>query len=183
DTVLGPEMRSTGEVMGLAESFGVAYVKSQLAAGSKLPREGRVFISVCRRDKQSIIFIARELSALGYDLVSTTGTAEVLRRSGIAVEEVAKAHEGRPNIVDRIINKEIVLVINTPWGRGTRSDGYQIRTVTAAHGVAYVTTIAAAAAVVQGLKALRQGELEVKALQDYHRPPTGSPTGGAQMNF
>jgi len=183
DTVLGPEMRSTGEVMGLAESFGVAYAKSQMAAGSKLPSGGRIFISVCRRDKKSIIFIARELSGLGYELVSTKGTAEVLRRSGIAVEEVAKVHEGRPNIVDSIINKEIALVINTPWGRGTRSDGYQIRTVTAAHGVAYVTTIAAAAAVVQGLKALRQGELEVKALQDYHRGSASGPTGGEQMDF
>lgn len=168
DTVLGPEMRSTGEVMGLAGHFGVAYAKSQLAAGANLPRDGLIFISVCHRDKDNIFPVARELSDLGYSLVSTKGTAEALRRAGIAVEEVAKVHEGRPNVSDLIIDKKIALVINTPWGRGTRSDGYQIRTVTAAHGVPYVTTIAAAAAVVQGLKALRQGELEVKALQDYH---------------
>lgn len=170
DTVLGPEMRSTGEVMGLAEDFGVAYAKSQLASGFELPLDGRIFISVCNRDKRSIIFIAQELVNLGYNLVSTAGTAEVVRRAGIVVEEVAKVHEGRPNVVDMIINREVGLVINTPWGRGPRSDGYHIRTACAAHGVACITTLAAASAVVQGLKAVKRGEIGVRALQEYHRP-------------
>ncbi len=168
DIVLGPEMRSTGEVMGLSKSFSVAYAKAQLATGFKFPATGRVFVSVCNRDKRNIRFIAKGLLDLGYKLVSTKGTADLLRKAGLEVEEVMKVHEGRPNVVDSIINDEIGLVINTPWGKGTHSDGFHIRTAAAAHGVPCVTTIAAAAAVVQGLEAIQQGEIGVKALQDYH---------------
>ena len=174
DTVLGPEMRSTGEVMGLSESFGVAYAKSQLATGLKLPGNGRVFISVCNRDKRNCLFIAKGLVDLGYELVSTEGTADLLRRAGIEVEEVAKVRERRPNVVDLIINNEVGLVVNTPWGRGTHSDGFDIRTAAATHGVPCVTTIAAASALVQGLEAIRRGDLKVKALQDYYVHPGGS---------
>ena len=171
DTVLGPEMRSTGEVMGLSEEFSVAYAKSQLATGLELPGEGRVFISVCNRDKRNSRFIAKSLADLGYELVSTKGTADLLRRAGIEVEEVAKVRERRPNVVDLIINNEVGLVINTPWGKGTHSDGFDIRTAAAIHGVPCVTTIAAASALVQGLEAIRRGDLNVKALQDYYVKP------------
>ena len=168
DTVLGPEMRSTGEVMGIADSFGVAYAKSQMASGFHLPAGGQVFISVCDRDKRSIMMIARQLSDLGYKLAATKGTASVLRRTGIDVEEVVKVTEGRPNVVDRIINNDVHLVINTPWGRGPRADGYQIRTAAATHGIACVTTMSAAQALVQGLQAVRDDDITVKPLQEHY---------------
>ena len=168
DTVLGPEMRSTGEVMGIADSFGVAYAKSQLGSGFHLPAGGRVFISVCERDKRSIQMIARHLSDLGYMLAATKGTAAVLRRTGIAVDEVAKVTEGRPNVVDMIINNDVHLVINTPWGHGPRADGYQIRMAAATHGIACVTTMSAAQALVQGLQAVRDDDITVKPLQEYY---------------
>ncbi len=168
DTILGPEMRSTGEVMGIAPSFGVAYAKSQMAAGFDLPAGGQIFISVCDRDKRGIQLIARQLSDLGYRLAATKGTATVLRHAGIEVTEVVKVTEGRPNVLDLIINDEVHLVINTPWGRGPRADGHQIRMAAATHGVACVTTMAAAQALVQGLQAVRDGELSVKALQEYY---------------
>ncbi len=168
DTILGPEMRSTGEVMGIADSFGVAYAKSQMASGFHLPAGGRVFISVCDRDKRSIQMIARQLSDLGYQLAATKGTASVLRRTGISVDEVIKVTEGRPNVVDMIINNDVHLVINTPWGRGPRADGYQIRTAAATHGIACVTTMSAAQALVQGLQAVRDDDINVKPLQEHY---------------
>jgi carbamoyl-phosphate synthase large subunit len=170
DTVLGPEMRSTGEVMGLADSFGIAYAKAQSAAGFELPHEGRIFISVCDQDKRHIPAIARQLIDLGYDLVSTRGTAQALKEAGLEVAGVLKVKEGRPNVVDLIINKEVGLIINTPWGKGAHSDGFDIRTAAATHGIPCVTTMAAASALVQGLKAVRHGGIGVKALQDYYAP-------------
>ncbi len=169
DTMLGPEMRSTGEVMGVADSFGVAYAKSQLASGLHLPAGGRIFISVCDKDKRSIQMVARQLADLDYKLAATKGTAAVIMKAGIAVDEVVKVTEGRPNVVDMIINNEVHLVINTPWGRGPRADGHQIRMTAAAHGITCVTTMSAAQALVQGLQAVRDDEITVKPLQQHYR--------------
>jgi len=169
DSVLGPEMKSTGEVMGVAGDFPSAYAKSQLAIDYSLPTEGAVFVSVCDRDKRSIVPVARHLTSLGFRILSTRGTARLLRVSGIPVDEVRKVHEGRPNIVDAIVNGEVQMVINTPFGRETRSDGYHIRTAAVEHGVTNVTTLAAAQASVQAIEAIRNGTLDARALQDFDR--------------
>ena len=166
DSVLGPEMKSTGEVMGVAHDFPSAYGKSQLAIDYSLPREGTAFISVCDRDKRAVVPVARQLHALGFRIMSTRGTARLLQASGIPVEQVRKVHEGRPNVVDRIVNGEVQLVINTPFGRETRSDGYHIRTAAVQHGVSNITTLAAAQASVAAIEAIIRGNLEVIALQD-----------------
>jgi len=168
DTILGPEMRSTGEVMGISDSFGLAYAKSQIASGFDLPKTGKIFISVRNRHKRSIIMIAKRLHDLGFKLVGTQGTADVIARSGIEVESVMKVQEGRPNVLDLVKNNEVGMIINTPYGQGTRADGYHIRTAAAANGVPCITTLSAAEAVVQGLEALSSGEIDVKAIQDYH---------------
>jgi len=167
DTLLGPEMKSTGEVMGSATDFPAAYAKSQLAIDYSLPTSGAAFISVCDRDKRNIIPVARHLHMLGFEVMSTSGTARSLKAAGIPVTEVLKVHEGRPNIVDKIKNGEVHLVINTPFGQETRSDGYHIRTAAVAHGVPNITTVAAAHASVQAVEAIKEGRLEVMALQDF----------------
>ncbi|RJQ54143.1 MAG: carbamoyl-phosphate synthase large subunit [Actinobacteria bacterium] len=167
DTVLGPEMKSTGEVMGIDARFGEAFAKSQLAANFEMPESGKIFISVSNRDKRNATLVAQRLAGMGFQLVATSGTAAVLRRAGIEVRDVYKVHEGRPNVVDLIKNREVGLVINTPFGRGSRTDGYEIRTVAAAQGIPCITTLSAAQALIQGLDAMRSGELQVKALQDY----------------
>ena len=166
DIILGPEMRSTGEVMGIAESFPMAFAKSQLAANSALPPSGTVFISVADRDKAEVAGIARGLAALGYRIISTRGTAQTLRAAGIAVVEIAKVQEGRPNLIDLMKNDQVALVINTPSGKGARTDEGKIRAAAVAHGVTCITTLAAAQAAVEACVALRQGELTVSALQD-----------------
>ena len=167
DSVLGPEMKSTGEVMGSAEDFPAAYAKSQLAIEYSLPHEGTAFISVCDRDKRAIVPVARQLHSLGFDIISTRGTARALRASGIPVVEVAKVHEGRPNVVDAITNGQVQLVINTPFGQETRSDGYHIRTAAINHGVSNITTIAAAGASAAAIEAIQSDRLGVRALQDF----------------
>jgi len=167
DIVLGPEMKSTGEVMGVASDFPSAYAKSQLAIDYSLPTEGTAFISVCDRDKRAITGVARHLNQLGFRILSTRGTARLLRASGIPVEEVRKVHEGRPNIVDSIKNGDVQLVINTPFGRETRSDGYHIRSAAVQHGVSNITTVPAAQAWAQAIEATLAGRLEVVALQDF----------------
>jgi carbamoyl-phosphate synthase large subunit len=166
DIILGPEMRSTGEVMGIDDRFPMAFAKSQLAANSALPPSGRVFISVADRDKQEVIPIARALAEMGYDLLATRGTARILRDAGITVQEVAKLQEGRPNLIDHMKNHQIALVINTPSGRGARTDEGKIRAAAVANGVTCITTIAAAQAAVEACRALRQSEWTVSALQD-----------------
>ena len=173
DSVLGPEMKSTGEVMGSAADFPAAYAKSQLAIDYSLPHSGAAFISVCDRDKRAIVGVARHLSRLGFRLLSTRGTARALRSAGIPVTEVLKVHEGRPNIVDAMTSDEVQLVINTPFGRETRSDGYQIRAAAIRHGVTNITTMEAAQAVVQAIEAMKEGRLDVSALQDFDQwvPP------------
>jgi carbamoyl-phosphate synthase large subunit len=167
DIILGPEMRSTGEVMGIANSFPMAFAKSQLAANSALPSEGTIFISVADRDKTELIAIARELAAMGYRLIATRGTARVLRSAGIDVEETPKLQEGRPNLIDHMKNGQVALVINTPSGKGARTDEGRIRAAAVMHRVTCITTLAAAQAAVAACRALRQGELTVKPLQDW----------------
>ena len=167
DIILGPEMRSTGEVMGIADSFPMAFAKSQLAANSALPKEGTVFISVNDRDKNDIIPVARTLVELGYRLLSTRGTAKALRGAGVQVQEISKLQEGRPNLIDYMKNREVALVINTPSGKGARTDEGKIRAAAVMHRVTCITTLAAAEAAALACKALRDGELTVKPLQDW----------------
>ncbi|MBV2180628.1 MAG: carbamoyl-phosphate synthase large subunit [Castellaniella sp.] len=170
DTILGPEMKSTGEVMGVGESFGEAFVKSQIAAGVMLPESGRVFISVRAQDKPRAVEVARGLAALGFQLVATRGTAVVLEAAGLAVEIVNKVTEGRPNIVDMIKNGEIAMVINTvEERRNAIADSRAIRTQSLANRVTFFTTIAGARAAVEGLQYMRHGGgLKVYALQAMH---------------
>ncbi len=166
DIILGPEMRSTGEVMGIDDTFPMAFAKSQLAATSALPLSGTIFISVADRDKSEIVPIARALAEMGYQLISTAGTARTLRSAGIALEDVPKLQEGRPNLIDHMKNAHIALIINTPSGKGSRTDEGKIRSAAVAHGVTCITTVAAAQAAVEACRALRQQELTVAALQD-----------------
>ncbi len=166
DIILGPEMRSTGEVMGIDDSFPMAFAKSQIAANSALPTSGRVFISVADRDKPEVVRVARALADMGYRLMSTRGTAGALRRGGIAVDEIPKIQEGRPNLIDHMKNGQVDLVINTPSGKGARSDEGKIRAAAVAHGVTCITTLAAAHAAVEACKAMRQRELTVTPLQE-----------------
>ncbi len=181
DSVLGPEMKSTGEVMGSATDFPAAYAKSQLAIDYSLPREGAAFISVCDRDKRAIVGVARHMHALGFAILSTRGTARALKAAGIPVTEVLKVHEGRPNIVDRLTNGEVRIVINTPFGRETRSDGYHIRAAAIRHGVTNITTLEAAQAVVQAIEAIKEDRLVVSALQDVEQWAPPAPSGSTGL--
>ncbi len=166
DIVLGPEMRSTGEVMGIDKDFAAAFAKSQLAASCKLPMRGTVFISVAARDRQAIVPIAARLASMGYDLMGTSGTSAALAGHGIAVAPVRKIAEGRPNLLDYLANGQIALVVNTPSGKGARTDEGRIRASAVSHGVPCITTIAGARAAVAAIERLRQGPLGVAALQD-----------------
>ncbi len=166
DIILGPEMRSTGEVMGVDDSFPMAFAKSQIAANSPLPRKGKVFVSVANRDKADVVPIVRALVEMGYQIVSTRGTAQALRDAGVEVIEVPKLREGRPNLIDYMKNGAIDLVINTPSGKGARTDEGRIRAAAVAHKVTCITTIAAAQAAVAACRALAEQELTVSALQD-----------------
>jgi carbamoyl-phosphate synthase large subunit len=166
DIILGPEMRSTGEVMGIDDSFPMAFAKSQMAASSALPMSGLIFLSVANRHKPEATEIARALTEMGYQIVSTRGTAQALRAAGVPVQEVAKVQEGRPNLIDHMKNDKIALVINTPSGKGARTDEGKIRASAVAHGVTCITTMAAAHAAVEACRALQQRELTVSALQD-----------------
>ncbi len=171
DTILGPEMKSTGEVMGGAATFGAAYAKAQLAAGNRLPREGTAFISVNDKDKASVVPIARDLTGLGFSLLATHGTAAYLRAHGLEAELVYKVNEGRPHIGDRLLNREIDLVINTPLGRESFFDDRTLRRIATVLCVPCVTTLTGAAATVSAIRALREETLDVRALQDYHAEP------------
>ncbi len=169
DSLLGPEMKSTGEVMGIDVAFGPAFAKSQAAAYGSLPTCGRVFVSVANRDKRSLLFPVKRLVDLGFEVLATVGTADVLRRNGIPSTVVAKHSDGPGNIVDRILAGDVALIINTPYGNsGPRIDGYEIRTAAVARGVPCVTTVQGAAAAVQGIEALLRGELSVTPLQALH---------------
>jgi carbamoyl-phosphate synthase large subunit len=167
---LGPEMRSTGEVMGIASQFGIAFAKAQLAAGHTLPAKGRIFISVSDVHKQGVVPIAQSLYQLGFELVATRGTAAAIRSGGIPVNVVNKVSEGRPNLVDRIKNNEIQLVLNIPSGRIERNDDQVIRRAAITHNVPVVTTLAGARATAAAIAALQHGgTLGVNSLQEYHR--------------
>ncbi len=168
DPVLGPEMRSTGEVLGIADSFGLAFAKAEEAAGSRLPLEGTVLISVTDSEKPAAVEVARRFAALGFGIRATAGTQAYLERSGVAAELVLKMHEGRPHIVDAITNRAVQLVINTPAGKLSVHDDSHIRKAAIRHKVPYITTMAAAAAAVQGIEACRGGQSAVRSLQEYH---------------
>jgi carbamoyl-phosphate synthase large subunit len=166
DIVLGPEMRSTGEVMGIDIDFPAAFAKAQLAASTILPQSGTVFVSVAARDRQAIVPVALKMHELGFKLLATDGTAKTLSENGIPVEVIRKVHEGRPNCLDLLANGDIALIINTPSGKGARTDEGRIRAAAVSHGVPCITTISAARAAGAALERLRQGGLEVHALQD-----------------
>src|SRR5581483_6206325 len=174
DTVLGPEMRSTGEVMGIDANFGTAYAKSQTAVYGSLPVKGRVFVSVANRDKRSMIFPVKRLADLGFEIWATEGTAEVLRRNGVRAKIVRKhsdgpGADGEPTVVTRILEGEVDLIVNTPFGSpgqsGPRLDGYEIRTAAVRRGVVCVTTVSGLSAAVQGIEATIRGEVGVRSLQ------------------
>jgi len=166
DIVLGPEMKSTGEVMGVAEEFPIAFAKSQIAAGTLLPRQGRIFVSMNDRSKAQFVPLARRLAAMGFELLATTGTARCLEAAGINVRRVKKLQEGHPNLIDYMLNGEVQLVFNTPSGKGARTDEGRIRAAAVARGVPCVTTLQAAEAAVSAMEALRRTTLSVQALQD-----------------
>jgi carbamoyl-phosphate synthase large subunit len=169
DTILGPEMKSTGEVMGIDDTFGLAYVKSNLGAGIHLPSKGNVFISVNDKDKSSIIPLAKRLSELGFKLYATTGTTKLLSKSGLKVTRIYKVGEGRPNVVDYIKNGQIDLIINTPLGKKSKFDEVAIRKNALFFNIPCITTISAVAAAISAIEAIRESEkLKVGALQDYH---------------
>jgi carbamoyl-phosphate synthase large subunit len=168
DTILGPEMKSTGEVMGGAATFGSAFAKAQLAAGLRLPDGGRAFISVNNHDKPAVVSIAKDLADLGFALVATRGTATFLRAHGIDTAIVFKVNEGRPHVGDEILNNRIQLVINTPLGRESFFDDRTVRRVAMMHGVPCITTLTGASATVNAIKAMRAEGLSVRALQEYH---------------
>lgn len=177
DPVLGPEMRSTGEAMGIDEDFGRAYAKSLLGANVKIPLSGNAFISVRNKDKRSIIFIAKKLYDIGFGIMATSGTAKVLANSGIPVQKVLKIHEGRlegkPNILDRIKNGDVDLIINTPEGKGPKTDEYKIRREAITRNILCVTTISGAMATVNGIECLRKQEINVRPIQDYYKIKKG----------
>jgi carbamoyl-phosphate synthase large subunit len=168
DTILGPEMKSTGEVMGADDSFGKAYVKAQLSAGCILPRSGVAFISVNQHDKKSIGKIASDLSSLGFSLIATRGTAQVLRNAGVPVETVYKVNEGRPHIADYVKSGKVNLLINTPLGKESFFDERSIRRAAIHYGIPCITTISGAVAAVAGIRALQRESLGVRSLQEYH---------------
>ncbi len=169
DPILGPEMRSTGEVMGVSESFGEAYAKAQISAGTALPKSGAVFVSVNDRDKRFIANIASDLQDLGFQLIATRGTAAVLKAAGLCPDQVYKVNEGRPNVVDLIISDKIQLVINTPLGRDSFFDEKAIRRACIQYGIPCITTVSAAAAAVSGIHAMQRDEVNVCSLQEHHR--------------
>jgi carbamoyl-phosphate synthase large subunit len=169
DSILGPEMKSTGEVMGFDATFGTAFAKSQAAAYGSLPVKGTVFVSIANRDKRAAIFPVKRLYDLGFRVLATAGTAQVLRRNGVDAEVVGKFSDGPGNVVEKIVAGEVDLVLNTPWGSGgPRLDGYEIRTAAVAAGIPCLTTVQAAAAAVQGIEELSRGEIGVRSLQDLH---------------
>jgi carbamoyl-phosphate synthase large subunit len=168
DTILGPEMKSTGEVMGGSSSFGVAFAKAQLAVGQRLPESGTAFVSVNNDDKANLIHIARDLAELGFKLIATRGTAVYLRAYGLEVDVVFKVNEGRPNVADEIVNRKIDLIVNTPLGRESFFDDRAVRRAAMMHEVPCITTLTGAAAAVAAIRAMREHGVGVRALQDYY---------------
>jgi carbamoyl-phosphate synthase large subunit len=166
DIVLGPEMRSTGEVMGVSERFSIAFAKSQLAAGTVLPTSGKIFLSVTDRQKEPMVGLARRLEKMGFELLATRGTAERLEAVGIRVQRLMKLSQGHPNVLDYMVDGDLRLVLNTPSGKGARTDEGRIRAAAVSHGIPCITTIQAADAAVLAMEALREEEMTVQAVQD-----------------
>ena len=177
DIVLGPEMKSTGEVMGVSERFSIAFAKSQLAAGTVLPLSGKIFLSVADRAKQHIVTLAERLEFLGYELLASRGTAEQLEKVGVKVKRLKKIQEGHPNVLDYMLDNDLQLVMNTPSGKGARTDEGRIRASAVSHGIPCLTTIQAADAAVRAMEAMRKEELSVEAVQDRF-PEYGKTTAG-----
>ena len=175
DAVLGPEMKSTGEVMGIDSTFGMAFAKSQAAASTPLPTSGAVLVSLKNKDKRPALFMVKKLAELGFKIVATEGTASFLRRQGVDAAKVFKVAEGRPNVVDLLKNHEVQLVVNTPSGKRCRQDEIIIRTTAVAYHVSLITTLQGLAAAVQGIEALIKEGLTVKSIQEYHRETLGIP--------
>ena len=166
DIILGPEMKSTGEVMGISDRFSIAFAKSQIAAGTVLPSSGRIFISVAERAKEAVVELAQRLEKLGFELLATRGTAQRFEAAGIKVQRIKKIQEGHPNLLDLVLDGNLRLVINTPRGKGARTDEGRIRAAAVFHGIPCITTIQAAQAAVKAMEALRDEELTVQAIQD-----------------
>ncbi len=169
DTLLSPEMKSTGEVMGIDYNFGLAFAKAQMGAGNSLPLHGKVFISVNNRDKEKVVPLARKLTEMGFEIVATSGTARILESKGIAAVVVKKVSEGRPNVVELIAKKEFAFLINTPAGKSSKDDDGVIRKAALLAQIPYTTTLSASEAAVEAIQALRGGELDVCSLQEFYR--------------
>jgi carbamoyl-phosphate synthase large subunit len=182
DTILGPEMRSTGEVMGLADSFGMAFAKAQIAADGSLPSTGAIFVTVNDSDKPTVLPIVRRFHEMGFRILATDGTARYLRARGVPAERVAKVHEGRPNAIDLIVSGEAQLLINTPLGKFTQADDYALRRAALMHRVPYTTTMSAASAACDAIIALRSRTGSVRSLQEWHERTTAEkqPPAGAK---
>ena len=175
DIALGPEMRSTGEVMGVSDNFSLAFAKGQLAAGTVLPETGKIFLSVASKSaKESMVDLARRLVKLGFELIATSGTSEALSQAGIEVETVKKLQEGHPNLIDHLIDGDVQLIFNTPRGKGARTDEGRIRAASVLYGVPCITTLPAAAACVRAMEALRSEPMKVQAMQDRFMAGTAS---------
>ncbi|RLI82412.1 carbamoyl phosphate synthase large subunit [Archaeoglobales archaeon] len=179
DPILGPEMKATGEVMGIDYDFGLAYYKAELAAGMRLPLEGTVFISVKKEDRRKVLPIAKKLEDMGFKILATTGTAGFLKEHGVKAEITLKVSEGRPNVIDEIINRRIDFIINTPSGKRGKTEGFLIRRAAVDHNVPYITTISGALAVVKAIESLRKTGMNgvtVKSIQEYHEEIESYPT-------
>jgi carbamoyl-phosphate synthase large subunit len=168
DTLLGPEMKSTGEVMGIDQEFGRAFAKAQIGAGVNLPLSGKVFVSIKDEDKDQVLESVRKLASSGFKIVATDGTANYLQDNGVTVELINKVKEGRPHCVDALKNKEIDMVFNTTFGAQSVTDSYSIRRTALMHGVAYFTTVAGMHAVVDGIMAMQREGLDVETIQGYY---------------
>ena len=169
DILLGPEMRSTGEVMGIDKNMGLAYAKSQIAAGNSVPTEGTIFLSLNERDKENLGSLGKELAELGFKFVATRGTAALLGEQDIEVKVVHKVGEGRPNVVDRIINGDVDWIINTPMGVESKCDERAIRRTALEYALPTMTTLAAARAAVQAIRAMKEGAMDIQSLQEHHQ--------------
>jgi carbamoyl-phosphate synthase large subunit len=181
DPVLGPEMRSTGEVMGISDSFGSAFAKSQLAASNGLPLEGVVLITVTDSDKPTVTPIARRFHEMGFRVVATAGTAAYLRARGIPADRIFKVHEGRPNCLDMIVNRDAQLLINTPLGKHAQVDDYLLRQAAIVNRVSYTTTMSAASAASDAILSLRSRKPTVRCLQEWHAMLAESRADSAQV--
>jgi carbamoyl-phosphate synthase large subunit len=169
DPILGPEMRSTGEVMGISDSFGSAFAKAQISADNALPDSGALFLTVNDPDKPTATPIARRFHELGFRILATEGTARYLRARGVPAERVFKVHEGRPHAIDLVVNGQVQLLINTPLGKHAQRDDYTIRQAAIAHGVPYTTTLSAASAACDAVLSLRSRRPSVRSLQEWHQ--------------